>query len=432
MANVTKIFERALNGRVAFAYSTKDRVEMTNQTIWQAAGEVGAYDLIWIDGSVTDEGKELPHRLASDLRNLSEIHGEVYGGPDAAIVYALTEMLERGYDYCGLIENDQLLQDGWFEKTFALFEQGEKEDGLPVVGMVSPRAFADRALIGRDGYAVMHNTGAGVVLMTAMAARLVLQTYRTGFTHFNRRVFHHLSDIDIGAYWAFKGGHHAMTADWHFDAAVAHWGFASLAVVPNMATIVGLDIVECGLRYASSPITWANTKTFDRFVHQIYKVRSQGFNRQNASFAAVQHSPGTNLWTVFPHQISSCLKGAYSMRWKLAWSQGCGPFAYESTAAGATCTVPVYGPAQFTVSTGSQGGSVEICARGQSRAVRLDPDQMVDLPVSFATVDDNYRSVELRALEPGVRFHGISTREPQPWLPALIDFDHSKLPPVGT
>ena len=48
-----------------------------------------------------------------------ERHGHVTGGPDVAILYCLSLMLERGYDYVGLIEND--LEPGWFDRIFQLF-----------------------------------------------------------------------------------------------------------------------------------------------------------------------------------------------------------------------------------------------------------------------------------------------------------------------
>ena len=44
---------------IAFAYSSKDRVALSRQTIAPLlAGE--GYDIYWIDGSKTDEGKALP------------------------------------------------------------------------------------------------------------------------------------------------------------------------------------------------------------------------------------------------------------------------------------------------------------------------------------------------------------------------------------
>jgi 2-deoxy-D-gluconate 3-dehydrogenase len=133
-------------------------------------------------------------------------------------------MLKRGhhdfkYTHIGLVENDVLLDKDWFDQTMALFEQG-KAAGLEV-GAVSARCYEDRILIQRDGYAITHNTGAGMIIFSRKAAELVLQNYRTVFTTENRLLFAQLSGIDIGAYWAFRGSQHWLVADWNFDRVLA-------------------------------------------------------------------------------------------------------------------------------------------------------------------------------------------------------------------
>ena len=92
-----------------------------------------------------------------------ERHGHVTGGPDVAILYCLSLMLERGYDYVGLIEND--LEPGWLDRIFQLFATPRLN-----VGSVSARSDADRVLLPRNGYAIMANVGAGMVLFKRAAA----------------------------------------------------------------------------------------------------------------------------------------------------------------------------------------------------------------------------------------------------------------------
>src|SRR3954469_20205612 len=100
----TVLFEPARH-TACFALTTRDRAHATGQAFPPLAFEPG-FDLIWLDGSTTPEGRALPHRLAPDMQQLREIESDVAGGPDVAIFSALTRMLALGYDYCGLIEND--------------------------------------------------------------------------------------------------------------------------------------------------------------------------------------------------------------------------------------------------------------------------------------------------------------------------------------
>src|ERR1700677_940218 len=192
--------------RVAIAFSTCDRPELTKRSI-EPLLQPRKFDLHWIDGSKTKEGQQLPGQY-----HFRQFHPQILGGSGPAIVYALSTLLNLRYEYIGLVENDVLLKDGWFEDMMALFERG-KEDGLEV-GAVSARAYEDRILIQRDGNAVMHNLGAGMIMFSRKAAQLVLQNYRTVWTTENRLLFAQLSGIDIGKYWAFKGEQQFLVADW--------------------------------------------------------------------------------------------------------------------------------------------------------------------------------------------------------------------------
>src|SRR5690349_21655153 len=113
---------------VCISLSTKDRVPKTLEAIGALAFD-GAFDLLWLDGSATEEGRQLPDLLAPSLDSLREIHHDVTGGPDAAIFTALARMVALGYPYCGLIENDVKLAPGWFDTVMALFDVGAA-DGL--------------------------------------------------------------------------------------------------------------------------------------------------------------------------------------------------------------------------------------------------------------------------------------------------------------
>ena len=149
--------------KVGFAFSSKDRVELSRRSL-QSIDSDGGFDLIWIDGSTSEEGRRLPE--STNLRNtrLVELHLDVKGGPDVAIRFGLRRLLALGYDYCGLIENDIEFVPGWFSRLMQLFKLGEI-DGLQV-GAATTRTFLSRTLTIQSQYARLWNIGAGVVLFT--------------------------------------------------------------------------------------------------------------------------------------------------------------------------------------------------------------------------------------------------------------------------
>ena len=163
---------------------TCDRPELVEQSIKPLieGARQNHYHLFVVDGSTTEAIEDKIWHLAYPTGHMI---ANVRGGAGAAIVYALTMMLnhEENYDYVGLVESDVLLGDGWLD-CLGLFERG-REEGL-AVGAVSARAYEDRTLFQRDGYAVMHNLGAGMIVFTREAARLVLDNFRTAWSTDNR------------------------------------------------------------------------------------------------------------------------------------------------------------------------------------------------------------------------------------------------------
>lgn len=438
--------------RTAIAFSTKDRVELTKQSAppLLAGARDGQYDMLWVDGSNTEAGERIAHELGNTTPN-TIVHHNIRGGADSAIVYALSTLLAHPahYDVLGIAENDVLVPTNWFAGCARFFETC-RADGLEV-GAVAPRAYEDRILLQRDGYAVMHNTGAGVVLLTRQAAKLILANYRNAWTMENRRIFCMLSGIDIGRYWAFRGAQQFLTVDWAFDAILARHGLASVAPVPQIAEMIGQDppLAEQGLKLANQPFELLrDDKAFELFVERTRAVRE---GRLTIPGGPV-HQNGPQ--TFFSHQIPA-LGGAYKGDWRLRWAQGFGPFSY---AAGTdakwrelnfpdystlplpsdgvnpvqpSLTVPVYGACSFLVSGGQHGGRVGIedTVSGYKVAPELPAEgqqtQVAQLMVPASVLQ---RPVKLTALSPGIVFYGLQTQEPQ----ALVahEFDWAQLPPV--
>jgi hypothetical protein len=434
--------------RIAIAFSTCDRIELTKRSI-EPLLQPGKFDLWWCDGSKTDAGIVLPTKYRTHGDNIHH-ESNVRGGSGPAIVYALTQLLlkqeikerrdfyptqswERGptYDYIGLVENDVLLDPDWFEPTMELFKIG-KRDGLEV-GAVSARCYEDRILIQRDGYAIMHNLGAGMVIFSRKAAEIVLQTYRTVWTSENRLLFAQLSGIDLGSYWAFRGMEHFLVADWRFDMVLASRGLASLALTPNKATMLDQDIEPLGLKYADGTATYGKN-AFDIYRDQLECIRF-GSLRPGINEPFFRDDQG---WTIFPHQVPQ-LGGEYKGNWHVRDFLGFGPFVWKSGKMIERDTeferpqlsVPVSGPCALLLSGGATGGQVKI-EDGQSgfkAEPGLPPENdgtnIVQVPIPSGC---GYRAIKLTALGEGICFLGLKTLQPQPWMPH-VKFDYGTLPP---
>lgn len=418
--------------RLSFAFLTKDRVDLSERSL--AALRYDDIDLWWIDGSQTEKGKNFHANW-----NFRNLRSNVTGGADKAIVYALTTLLnETDTPYVGICENDVLLHPDWLGPTLALFDRGRVE-GLDV-GAVSARAYEDRVLCQRDGYALMHNLGSGHIILTRHAARLLLDHYRSAWSTENRRVFQTLSGIDIGKYWAFRGSPHFLTVDWGFDRVLASHGLASLALTPSMVEMIGQDppLEAQGLKLVTEPVELLrNDEAFARFVERTCRIRDGDLALNGGKF--YRFDDGSQM--IFAHQIGA-INGRIMGVWRTKWSQGCGPFAYvaaernaEEERIGMSRTpqmiVPVSGPCEFWVSGGgTEHGRFELTdtRSGYSVSPELpsDPNQIVQLAVPGF----GWRDIRLTALTPGVVFYGIATHEPQPYDPTWT-FDYSVLPPTA-
>lgn len=414
---------------LALALTTKDRPHLSERAITRLWHD--DIDLWVMDGSTTLIGLNWLDELAAADVGV-RVRSNVVGGADAAIVYALTTLLnETESPYVGICENDVLLHSDWFAPTLALFERGESE-GLQV-GAASARCYDDRILAQRDGYALMHNLGAGHLILTRRAARLLLDFYRSPWSVDNRRVFCQLGGTDIGKYWAFRGERQFLTVDWGFDVVLARHGLASLALCPSPCEMIGQDVPldRQGLKLVTEPVEMLrNDKAFDRFADATARIRGSELCLNGSSKIAF----ADDSWVIFAHQMS-LLGGSYDDTWRFRWSQGFGPFAYEAAHAAGDIArsdlhVPVSGPCAFMVSGGKDGGKVEVTDTHSGYQVLPDlpPEgeakRVMQLMVPAAVT---YRTIRLRMLTPGTRFYGIRVQEPQPVDP-LWTFDHSALP----
>ncbi len=407
--------------KVAIAFLTKDRVELSKRSIVPLL-QRDKFDLWWIDGSDSAAAEAFMTSYPSEIKHR---HTNVRGGADPAAVYALTEMLKHDYTHVGLVENDVLLHPDWFDPTFVLFERGRSE-GLDV-GAVSARCYQDRILFQRSGYAVCHNLGWGQLIFTRKAAELTLRHYRTHFTTENRRVFARLSGVDIGTYWAFRTNEHFTTPDWGNDAVLASHGFASLALVPSLVEMIGQkpSLAEQGLTLATAPVEdRRNDAAFEFFKNRTALVRLGGLD---LGIPSVRYRDDAGVEYMFAHQLDSLYGAHWNGDWRLKWSPGLGGFAARGFP-NATFETYISGSCRFMVGGGAKGGQIAVEDLKSKYVVRptLLPEASNQVTQVVVPASVSCRPVRLTVLSGEVVLFGIQCQEPQP---VVTDwsFNYSKL-----
>jgi hypothetical protein len=411
--------------KLAIAYSTKDQVELTEQTLPILADN--SHALYWCDGSRSEEGQDYFRRNAGRCNGAN---GVLYGGADAAIAWKLSTMLGSSNDYThiGLIENDVLLDGDWLEPTMELFEKGLK-DGLEV-GAVSPRSYVDRVLIQRYGYACMHNIGAGAIIFTREAAELILRSFRTHWWPANRLLFAHLSGIDLATYACFRGQEQWVTTDWGWEAQLASHGLASLALTPAKCQMIGQvpPLAEQGLeltRFSGGKLEVAeDKKPFELYRSNLQKIRDGIYKTE---LPGIIHRDGSGM-LFFPHQLGYLAGGpTWQGALELKWSQGFGPFAYRAGPGGASLSLRVSGSASFLVTGGSAGARVALT--DTRSGFNFAPDLPANME-TFAAINvpggPVSREIKMEMAE-GAVFYGLQTTDPQ-LLDDKFGFDWMQLP----
>ena len=410
--------------RLAIAYNTMNKLALTKQTF--PVLRDGQHALLWSDGS-TD-----PDALAFFEQNrglATKSYAGVRGGADAGIAHSLTRLLQHpaNYTHVGLVESDVLLDPDWQVSTMALFKQGAA-DRLHV-GAVSARSYTDRILIQRDDYAVMLNVGAGMIVMTREAAQIVLETFATGWWPSTRYLFAQVSGIDVATFACFRGNEQFTTSDWQYEAQLARMGYATLALTPAKASMVGQvpPLHEQGLTLTQGPVDARR----DEQAFEFYRDRLE---RLGPSAKGVMLSDGWpvlrregNGLLIFPHQISYLSESLWSGTLELVWTNGYGPFSYRAGPGGASLSAHISGSCSFLVTGGTTGGKVAITdtRSGFNFAPELpaNMDQFASIQVPGGPVP---RWITCEMAE-GTVFYGLQTADPQ-MIDTTFRFDWSQLP----
>lgn len=404
--------------KVAISYTTMYDKEMIRQSLPRVTMNP-AYDLHIVDGSID------VWRPASNGLKYYTFHSGVRGGADAALAFCLSMMLkhEANYTHVGIVEMDVLLDEDWFEPTMALFEKG-KQDGFEV-GAVSPRSYVDRVLIQRDGYAVMHNLGAGVVIFTRAAAESILRSFRTHWFSDNVRLFGSLAGIDLRTYAAFRGNEQWVTTDWGWDAQLAAHGLASLALTPAKCQMIGqkIPLEQQGLELTTGSNNGLHSeKAFIDYRDNLAKIRD-GTHKPGWPYAI--HRDGAGM-LFFPHQLGS-LEAQWQGNLELVWSQGFGPFNYRAGEGGASLSALISGSCSFLCHGGSTGAAVAI--EDARSGFRTEPNlpasgaEFISISVPGGPIP---RIIRMKLSE-GAVFCGLRTMDAQ-MIDTSFRFDWAQLP----
>jgi hypothetical protein len=226
--------------RVGFAFSSRDRYPFTLQAL-QALEAEGGFDIVWNDGSREEAVPWLAKHCTFRNVRLVEVNYNVIGGPDIVICFGLKRLLELGYDYIGLFENDVVVRPGWFPRLMRLFEQAA-DDGL-VCGAASVRSYESRVLEYRNGYTIDWASGAGMLLFSRPAAQIVFDNYlRPAMTKTSIREFYAETfgvKLLVSEWKDSEAG--PVTLDWSYTPLLYVHGYASCGTIPALAYDLQFD-----------------------------------------------------------------------------------------------------------------------------------------------------------------------------------------------
>jgi hypothetical protein len=357
---------RMPRARVAVAYSSKDRTELTRQTVAPLLDALDL-DLFWFDGSVTDAGQGLPVALCPGRPAACELHQGVAGGPDSAIIHALRTLRPLGYDLVILLENDVLVVEGWLDALRACIAAAEA-DGFRV-GAASVRVQLHRVLSVNGAYALLFHTGAGFYALKPDAIDIVLDNYRTGYGEELRRLLWALTGRD--EYGMYEFGH-AIAADCMFDPFLYLHGYVVAGPLVCLARNVDPRDAQ---RAAAAEITSpdAHPDVLRALIRGPEDLRPICY-----PFARFQKSLVSDRLLVGCHQLRVAVNQADATApvrargtWRRHWRQAHGPFGLYGSGA---IAVAMYDTTIAAICYPGDRSAVLLlsCASGHRQVIQLD------------------------------------------------------------
>jgi len=368
---------RPPRARIAVAYSTKDRTELTRRSVAPLINDPDI-DLYWFDGSATEAGQQLPFALCEASAAICELHRNVVGGPDCAILYALQTLRATPYEYIILVENDVLLADGWLAGLRASAALAVLQGFR--VGAATVRVFAERVLSVNDGYCLMMNSGAGCIALAPPAIDILLANYRTLNGAEFIRHFQSLTGMDVSGTVEFTPADR-LSVDFIFDVMLYLHGYVVTAPIVSFAAMIDDErrrtVTEVAAPRQHLPQTRGLITRPDQLRHT------------PLPFCRFQKSPLSDRLLIGCHQLLISVntrEKAARVRadggWRRKWIQGMGPFALAGSG---EISVTLYGP-QTGLLLYAGGEPVQLLLTkadgSMPRAVTLQANTLADIVLS--------------------------------------------------
>jgi hypothetical protein len=383
---------RPRNRRIAVAYSTKDRVEFTRATIGHFL-DSDVFDLFWFDGSATTEGRSLALDLCSGSSAICELHQNVVGGPDSAIMYALRTLQPHAYDLTILIENDVLVTDGWLDAIRASMTSASAAGFR--VGAGCGRLYAQRVLSFNGDYCLLVNSGAGCIALTPPAVAIVLDNYRTvDALEFLQR-FEAVTGIDLQSTVEFAAGQ-MLSCDFFFDLLLYLHGYVVTAPpVTFVSTIDGSDTTAGSNRHLVRhiddhlPVTHHRLKDPGKIKDIPYPFFR--FPRSRQSDRAVI---GCHQLLLDVNKGNGTAPVQARGEWRRRWLQSIGPFSISGSG---HLTIALYkSVVGLVLVTGNAAAEIHITtSSGQRVAYNLTTNILADVAVNANDVQASYVEIDL-------------------------------------
>ena len=319
--------------------------------------------------------------LCSRGAAVCELHQNVVGGPDCAIMYSLQILQKHSYDLVILIENDVLLSDGWFEAMWGSIRQAQAA-GFKV-GAATVRVFDRRVLSFNDTYCLMLNSGAGLIALTPAAIDIVLENYRTvDGAEFIRHI-RQLTGKDVSATVEFVPSQR-LSVDFLFDLMLYLHGYVVAAPPLTFARVIdGVALLSI------KPVT-----VLEHHLPEVYSLITQPdqIRAGQHPFSRFQKSPLSDRLLIGCHQLQLGLnladgRGPVLLKgmWRRLWLQGLGPFGM--TGSGKICVAVQEATIGLLLVCGNTDVALRLSRQLNKSAVlpdelKMEPNTLLEIPLS--------------------------------------------------
>ena len=327
--------------KLAIGYSTKDQVELTEQT-FPRLHRYDASDSTFF-GSMRQRTPEASEFAESNTVTLLPLR---HGGADAAIAWKLTQDARR--------QADATPTSACWKTTSCSTRTGSSRP-CNCSRKAKPMDWkSGQCLLGRMSIEFLSRGTATPSCTTSVPAlssspgkppRSSLRTFRTHWWPANATCSPSSAASTCAPTPAFGDNEQFVTTDWGWEAQLARHGLASLALTPAKCQMIGQvpPLKEQGLELVTRPVPGDLPILRDQFAiyrDNLQKIRDGVYKSESPG---IIHRDGSGM-LFFPHQLGTSQDvKPWQGTLELVWSQGFGPFAYRAGPGGASLSARISG-----------------------------------------------------------------------------------------